>query len=116
MSLFALYLEGTALTRERVIHSLTGNLCRCTGYRPIIDAGLAMSDYPPPAAWSSDAPLSANRRAALAALIRQQPLKLPGFYAPRTEEQLASELSEQPQIIGIGRRYGRGLVGHQAAA
>ena len=52
MSLFALYLEGTAATRERVIHALSGNLCRCTGYRPIIDAGVAMHDYPVPASWS----------------------------------------------------------------
>jgi xanthine dehydrogenase small subunit len=99
MSLFALYLEGEAVTRERVIYALSGNLCRCTGYRPIIDAGTAMHEYPVPAQWSSAAPLSATRRAALAALVRQQPLRLPGFYAPRTEEQLAEELRRQPQSL-----------------
>ena len=35
MSLFALYLEHESLTREQVISALSGNLCRCTGYRPI---------------------------------------------------------------------------------
>jgi xanthine dehydrogenase small subunit len=99
MSLFALYLEGQAATRERVSYALSGNLCRCTGYRPIIDAGTTMHRYPVPVQWSSAAPLSATRRAALAALARQEPLRLPGFYAPRTEEQLANELHQQPQSM-----------------
>jgi xanthine dehydrogenase small subunit len=102
MSLFALYLEGTPATRERVIYSLTGNLCRCTGYRPIIDAGVAMHDYPTPPAWPATAPRDATRRAALAALVRREPLRLPGFYAPRTEAQLAAELSAQPQSMVLG--------------
>src|SRR5580658_6025379 len=99
MSLFALYLEGAAATRERVIHALSGNLCRCTGYRPIIDAGTGMHEYPIPEPWSSAAPRRAAKRAALAALARQQPLRLPGFYAPRTEEQLAQELQQRPQSL-----------------
>jgi xanthine dehydrogenase small subunit len=102
MSLFALYLEGVPATRERVIHALTGNLCRCTGYRPIIDAGVAMREYPAAGKWSSDAPLSATRRAALAALRREQPLRLPGFYAPLTLEQLATELTLHPQSLVLG--------------
>jgi xanthine dehydrogenase small subunit len=102
MSLFALYLEGTPATRERVIHSLTGNLCRCTGYRPIIDAGVAMQDYPAPASWSNTAPFSESRRTALQALRADEPLRLPGFYAPRTLEQLASELQLQPQSLVLG--------------
>ncbi len=102
MSLFALYLEGTPATRERVIHSLTGNLCRCTGYRPIIDAGVAMQGYPAPAQWSSAAPVSESRRAALQALQRKQPLRLPGFYAPRTLEELATELHLKPHSLVLG--------------
>jgi xanthine dehydrogenase small subunit len=102
MSLFALYLEGTAATRERVIHTLSGNLCRCTGYRPIIEAGVAMHEYPQPGRWSSAAPLSESRRAALAALCRRQPLRLPGFYAPQTLEQLATELRQHPQSLVLG--------------
>ena len=102
MSLFALYLEGQPATRERVVHALTGNLCRCTGYRPIIDAGMAMQGYPRPAAWSSEAPRCEVRRKALRALVRKQPLRLPGFYAPRTVEQLANELVAQPQSLILG--------------
>lgn len=39
MSLFALYHEGARpVTRQAITDQLAGNLCRCTGYRPIIDA------------------------------------------------------------------------------
>ncbi|HET7714469.1 MAG TPA: xanthine dehydrogenase small subunit [Bauldia sp.] len=42
MSLFTLY-QGTkgALTRDQVNDWIAGNLCRCTGYRPIVDAAIA---------------------------------------------------------------------------
>lgn len=40
MSLFALYKNHRNPTRHTVEEALAGNLCRCTGYRPIIEAGL----------------------------------------------------------------------------
>ncbi|MCH9705318.1 MAG: xanthine dehydrogenase small subunit [Proteobacteria bacterium] len=43
MSLFALYKKSPApVTSTVVAESIAGNLCRCTGYRPIIQAGLAL--------------------------------------------------------------------------
>ncbi len=41
MSLFSLAHEGRKVSRQDVVEQIAGNLCRCTGYRPIIDAGLA---------------------------------------------------------------------------
>lgn len=41
MSIFALYQQDKQVNREQVIHALSGNLCRCTGYKTIISAALA---------------------------------------------------------------------------
>lgn len=38
MSLFALYKKESVTSRESIDDALTGNLCRCTGYKPIIEA------------------------------------------------------------------------------
>ena len=50
MSLWALYLEhvrqGSRPTPAQIRTALTGNLCRCTGYRPILKAGEKMFDLP----------------------------------------------------------------------
>jgi xanthine dehydrogenase small subunit len=38
---------GTRPSRQELADDLAGNLCRCTGYRPILDAGQRMFDLPP---------------------------------------------------------------------
>lgn len=42
MSLFALYKNNPAPDRSSINDALAGNLCRCTGYRPIVDAAQKM--------------------------------------------------------------------------
>lgn len=40
MSLAALVEQGAPQDRDSVLQGISGNLCRCTGYRPIVEAGL----------------------------------------------------------------------------
>ena len=50
MTLWSAYQQhiaaGTTPTRQTLADELSGNLCRCTGYRPILDAGERMFDLP----------------------------------------------------------------------
>ncbi|SEK54784.1 xanthine dehydrogenase small subunit [Roseateles sp. YR242] len=50
MTLQALYerhqASGTRPSRQQLADDLSGNLCRCTGYRPLLDAGERMFDAP----------------------------------------------------------------------
>ena len=50
MSLWSAYEHhqacATQPTRQQLADELSGNLCRCTGYRPILDAGQRMFDLP----------------------------------------------------------------------
>jgi xanthine dehydrogenase small subunit len=98
MSLFALYLQLPAPTREQVIDALSGNLCRCTGYRPIIEAGMRMGDYPA-THWDRDTPASAAHCEGLHTIRRNHALRIPGFFAPLTVDEMAEELEKEPGAL-----------------
>ncbi len=98
MSLFTLYQEGARpVSRETVNDTLAGNLCRCTGYRPIVDAALDAC-----AAEPADA-FRAERDTALARLAAGADgddlfVGTPGsfFAAPANEASLARLYAEHP--------------------
>lgn len=49
MALYSFHREGHPATPEAVSDQLAGNLCRCTGYRPIVDAAAVAANQPIPA-------------------------------------------------------------------
>ena len=51
MSLFGLYKNASRPSRKAVDDALSGNLCRCTGYRPIVDAAMRMYALPAASGW-----------------------------------------------------------------
>jgi len=104
MSLWATYEHhqagGTQPTRQQLADDLSGNLCRCTGYRPILDAGQRMFDLPSVRLDTRPvvAALTALRDDG-AALSYAAPLgaRMDHFHAPRTLAQLAALREQNPR-------------------
>jgi xanthine dehydrogenase small subunit len=110
MSLFALYHQREPATYQGVCDALAGNLCRCTGYRPIIDAALATCDGRPADRFSA---ATAERASALAALADGRDLFVGDdhafFAAPASEASLAALYARFPRAVLVGGATDVGL-------
>ena len=110
MSLFAAYHSGEAATRASLNDRLAGNLCRCTGYRPIVAAGLATCDGAPDDRFSATAD---ERAAALAALADGRDLFVGDearfFAAPASLGSLAALYARFPDATLVGGATDVGL-------
>ena len=93
MSLYALYETSQSPDRQEIDDALAGNLCRCTGYRPIIAAATQM--------YSAARPPTTDRAAALKKIQRKASLQIEHngrkFFAPVSADEFAAVLTENPE-------------------
>ncbi|MFG1188090.1 xanthine dehydrogenase small subunit [Xanthobacter flavus] len=103
MSLYALAQEraGETPASDADIHeALAGNLCRCTGYRPIVDAARALCAAPPVAEPESLPPVAGTRIAAQGEL----------HLVPQTLSELVALRSAYPDAVLIAGATDLGLI------
>ncbi|MDB5526685.1 MAG: xanthine dehydrogenase small subunit [Rhizobium sp.] len=67
MSLYGLWLSEDSPSRERIEQALQGNLCRCTGYEPIIKAAERAAEIRPTAIFD---PIEKTRNAVIGKLTQ----------------------------------------------
>ncbi|HSI52570.1 MAG TPA: xanthine dehydrogenase small subunit [Ramlibacter sp.] len=96
MSLFGMYqnhvCQGNAITRELAQEELSGNLCRCTGYRPIIDAAQQMAELPAVAVDEAKLKQQLKRLAP----VPELPV-IPSYLSPKTLQGLLADRAAFPQ-------------------
>jgi xanthine dehydrogenase small subunit len=109
MSLWAALRTEERPDQARACDILAGNLCRCTGYGPILAAAGAMHDAPP-ADWERDDSAAADalrRLGAVGPLVYEAEGRR--FLAPTELDHLADLIAEHPDATILGGATDVGL-------
>ena len=99
MSLFAMYKNFSSYNSENIKDSISGNLCRCTGYRPIIDAAKSLNNV------SRSDEFYKNKKKTLNLLkkIRMENLSLKNgnkkYFSPKSINELQKIIKKNPNPI-----------------
>jgi len=109
MSLFALFKTTARPDRSQINDALSGNLCRCTGYRPIIEAAAQMFEIERPDNWLTQAaqehvsPIDEYESGLINLLESIRPEKIlylqhsgKQFFAPLAVDEFAQLIEQKP--------------------